>query len=89
MCTPLLPRLGRDGYPAEVVSSRGSTSDVERAAEISPEVAAPRARSVYHGAMNPQRSSQSQPRPMCEAHAHHVPPDTAHCAAHVPLAGGR
>jgi len=26
---------------------------------------------------------------MCEAHAHYIPPDIDHCAAHVPTAGER
>ena len=33
-------------------------------------------------------ASQSQPRPVCEAHAHHVPSDIDFCAAHVTPAGG-
>jgi len=37
--------------------------------------------------MNPQRASQYVARPVREAHAHHIPPDTDHCAAHVTLAG--
>ena len=44
-------------------------------------------RRAFYGAMNPQRASQYVARPVREAHAHHIPPDTDHCAAHVTLAG--
>jgi len=44
---------------------------------------------AFYRAMSAQRASQSRPRPMCESHAHHIPPDSDYCAAHVPPAGER